>query len=147
MGSSKRLENTTTLFLRKREFGFLCPDFSLGVSDDGFLLPRSRKQLLKRSLLGAKVATRDLTGRYSLKVHCEGAVLFELPVIVAWATHRSLKLDLFLALKVRDPHALRRQLKPWAGKDVELSLQPRLAPHLQRPALPTARWGQSRDSC
>jgi hypothetical protein len=139
-----RLENTTTLFLRKREFGFLCPDFSLSVSDDGFLLPRSRKQLLKRSLLDAPVATRDLTGRYSLKVHCEGAAICELPVIVAWATHRSLKLERFLAVKVRDPQSVRRQLKPLAGKDVELTLTPRLAPHLRRPAL--FRLGRSPDS-
>ena len=43
--AAKRLENTTTVFARKREFGFVCPSFSIGVSGDGFLLPRSAKQL------------------------------------------------------------------------------------------------------
>ena len=133
MSLNKRLETTSTLFLRKREFGFLCPDFSLGVSDDGFLLPRSHKQLLKRSLIAMNVSTRDLTGRYNLSVHCEGRQFCELPVIVTWATHHTLKLDAFLAVKVRDADKVRRHLKPIIGKDVEISLKPRLAPHLKRP--------------
>ena len=129
----RRLENTTTLFLKKREFGFVCPDFSLGMSEDGFLLPRAHKHLLRRSLIERDVATRDLTGRYTLKLHCDGRLVCELPVIVAWATHKSVDGDPFLAVKVRDPEKVRRELKGLTGRHVELALKPRLAPHLLRP--------------
>lgn len=128
----KRLENTATLFARKREFGFVCPAFSLGISGDGFVLPRSAKQLLRRSLIPAKVATRDITGRYYMAIHHRGSQFCNLPVIVAWASHPSLG-NAFLALKVLDEQKLRRSLKPLAGKDVELVFRPRLAARLARP--------------
>ena len=131
---AKRLENASSLFARKREFGFVCPAFSIGMSGNGFLLPRSAKHLLRRSLITAKVATRDITGRYFLAIHHEGAQLCNVPVIVAWASHPSVA-NAFLALKVPDEQKLRRSLRPLAGKDVELVFRPRLAPHLARPAL------------
>ena len=130
----KRLENTSSLFARKREFGFVCPVFSIGMSGNGFLLPRSAKHLLRRSLITAKVATRDITGRYFMAIHHEGAQLCNVPVIVAWASHPSVA-NAFLALKVPDEQKLRRSLRPLAGKDVELVFRPRLAPHLARPAI------------
>jgi hypothetical protein len=130
--SARRLENTTTLFARKREFGFLCPAFTMGVSGDGFLLPRSAKQLLRRSLITAKVPTRDITGRYFMAIHHQGAQFCNVPVIVAWASHPSFA-NPFLALKVSDEQKLRRSLKALLGKDVELVFRPRLAPHLARP--------------
>jgi hypothetical protein len=126
--SAKRLENTT-LFARKREFGFVCPAFTMGISGDGFLLPRSAKQLLRRSLITAKVATRDITGRYFMAIHHQGVQFCIVPVIVAWASHPSLS-NAFLALKVPDEQKLRRSLKALAGKDVELVFRPRLASHL-----------------
>jgi hypothetical protein len=129
---AKRLENTTTLFARKREFGFVCPAFTMGISGDGFLLPRSAKQLLRRSFIIAKVATRDITGRYFMAIHHEGVQVCIVPVIVAWASHPSLS-NAFLALKAPDEQKLRRSLKPFAGKDVELVFRPRLAPHMARP--------------
>jgi hypothetical protein len=131
---AKRLENTSSLFARKREFGFVCPAFSIGMSGNGFLLPRSAKHLLRRSLITAKVATRDITGRYFMAIHHEGAQLCNVPVIVAWASHPSVA-NAFLALKVPDEQKLRRSLCPLAGKDVELVFRPRLAPHLARPAI------------
>jgi hypothetical protein len=130
----KRLENTSSLFARKREFGFVCPVFSIGMSGNGFLLPRSAKHLLRRSLITAKVATRDITGRYFMAVHHEGAKFCDVPVIVAWASHPSVA-NPFLALKVPDEQKLRRGLRALAGKDVELVFRPRLAPHLVRPAM------------
>jgi hypothetical protein len=130
--AAKRLENTSTFFARKREFGFVCPAFTMGLSGDGFLLPRSAKQLLRRSLITGKVATRDITGRYYLAIHHQGAQFCNVPVIVAWANHPSLS-NAFLALKVPDEQKLRRSLKPLAGQDVELVFRPRLAPHLARP--------------
>ena len=129
----KRLENTATLFARKREFGFVCPGFSVGIAGNGFLLPRSAKQLLRRSLITAKVATRDITGRYFMAIHHEGAQFCNVPVIVAWASHPSFA-NAFLALKVSDEQTVRRSLRPLAGKDVELVFRPRLAPHVVRPA-------------
>ena len=129
----KRLENTTTIFARKREFGFVCPAFTIGISGDGFLLPRSAKQLLRRSLITGKVATRDITGRYFMAIHHRGAQFCVVPVIVAWANHPSLS-NAFLAVKVPDEQKLRRSLKALIGQDVELVFRPRLAPHLARPA-------------
>lgn len=111
---------------KNREFGFICPEFSIGVSGDGFLLPRSGKRLLRRSLLiGAR--TRDLTGRYTWEIHHEGAQYWSLPVVVAWARHRT-EPEPFLAIRARHPRLIRQQLKPLAGSDVELSFSPRLEP-------------------
>jgi hypothetical protein len=133
MSISRRLENSSTLFARKREFGFVCPAFTLGLAGNGFLLPRSAKQLLRRTLIPGKVATRDITGRYFLAIHHEGVQFCNLPVIVAWASHPSLG-NPFLAIKVPDEPKLRRLLKPLLGKDVELVFRPRLASHLAHPA-------------
>jgi len=133
MSTSRRIENTSTLFARKREFGFVCPGFTLGLAPNGFLLPRSAKQLLRRTLIPGKVATRDITGRYFMAIHYEGAQFCNVPVIVAWASHPSLG-QAFLAIKVPDEPNLRRQLKPLLGKDVELVFRPRLPAHLSRPA-------------
>ena len=131
--NARRLENTTTLFARKREFGFVCPSFTMGASGDGFLLPRSGKQLLRRSLIADKVATRDITGRYFMSIHHQGAQFCNVPVVVAWASHPSVA-ELFLALKASDDQKLRRSLRHLAGGDVELVFRPRMAPHLARPA-------------
>ena len=131
--NARRLENTTTLFARKREFGFICPAFSMGVSGDGFLLPRSGKQLLRRSLISEKVATRDITGRYFMAIHHQGAQFCNVPVVVAWASHPSLA-NPFLALKAPDEQKLQRSLRLLAGEEVELVFRPRLAPYLARPA-------------
>lgn len=131
--NARRLENTTTLFARKREFGFVCPAFTMGVSGDGFLLPRSARQLLRRSLISEKVATRDITGRYFMSIHYQGAQFCNVPVVVAWASHPSVA-DLFLALKASEDQKLRRALRHLAGGDVELVFRPRMAPHLARPA-------------
>jgi hypothetical protein len=121
------------MFIKNREFGFLCPAFSISLSAGGFLLPRSRRQLLRRSLLaGAK--TRDLTGRYTWEIHHEGAEFWSLPVVVAWARHPS-QPEPFLAIRAGHPRLVRQQLKPLAGCDVELSFSPRLAPDLLRPLL------------
>ena len=119
------------MFIKNREFGFLCPAFSVSLSADGFLLPRSRRQLLRRSLLGG-AKTRDVTGRYTWEIHHEGAAYWSLPVVVAWARHAS-QPEPFLAIKAGHPRLVRQQLKPLAGRDVELSFSPRLAPDLLRP--------------
>src|ERR1041384_810086 len=124
--AARRLENTTTLFARKREFGFVCPSFSIGVSGDGFLLPRSAKQLLRRSLSPAKVPTRDINGRYFMAVRHQGAQVCNVAVIVAWASHPSYA-NAFLAVKVPDEHKLQRSLKPLSGQAVELVFRPRPA--------------------
>jgi len=113
------------MHLKNREFGFICPDFSLGLSGNGFLLPRSRRELLSKSLLkGAK--TRHLTGRYTWEIHHEGSEYWSLPVVVTWARHR-IHPEPFLAIKANHPRLIRGQLKALAGADVELSFSPRLA--------------------
>ena len=108
-----------------REFGFICPDFSLSLSANGFLLPRSRRALLGRSLIiGAK--TRHLTGAYVWEIHHNGAEFWSLPVVVAWARHRTHP-EPFLAIRASHPRLVRQQLKALAGADVELSFSPRSA--------------------
>src|SRR3954471_8026145 len=129
---AKPLEHPPTAFARKREFGFVCPSFSIGVSGDGFLLPRSAKQLLRRSLITDKVPTRDITGRYFMAIHHQGGQVCSVAVIVAWASHPS-HANAFLAVKAPDEHKLQRSLKFLSGADVELVFRPRLAPHLARP--------------
>jgi hypothetical protein len=113
------------MLLKNREFGFICPDFSLGLSGDGFLLPRSRRELLGRSLLRA-ARLRQLTGRYTWEIHHDGAEFWSLPVVVAWARHRAHP-EPFLAIRTRHPRLVRQQLKALAGADVEISFSPRLA--------------------
>src|SRR5262245_7041187 len=130
--AARRPENPAIAFARKREFGFVSPAFSAAVSGDGFLLPRSAKQLLRRSLITVRVATRDSTGRYFMEIHHEGAQFCNVPVIVAWASHTSLA-NAVLAVKAPDEQKLRRLLRPLAGKDVEHVIRPGLAGHLVRP--------------
>lgn len=113
------------MLLKNREFGFICPEFSLGLSGDGFLLPRSRKELLGKSLLSA-AKTRQLTGRYTWEIHHEGAEYWNLPVVVTWARHRAHP-EPFLAIKAHHPRLVRQQLKALSGADVEISFSPRLA--------------------
>ena len=111
------------MFPRKREFGFICPDFSLSLSGDGFLLPRSRKELLRRSLLGVTHA-RELTGRYTWEIHHAGEEFWNLPVVIAWGRHPS-QAEPFLAIRAPHPRLVRQQLRDLAGSDVELSFAPR----------------------
>ncbi len=111
--------------LKTREFGFICPDFSLGLSANGFLLPRSRRELLGRSLIGG-AKTRHLTGPYTWEIHHDGAAYWSMPVVVAWARHRTHP-EPFLAIKASHPRLVRQQLKALAGADVELSFSPRPA--------------------
>ena len=111
---------------RHREFGFICPAFSVGLSGNGFLLPQSRAQLLRRSLI-AGASTRQLMGRYLWQIHCDGEEFWRLPVVVAWARHRS-QAEPFLAIKAAHVRLVRQQLQPLAGRDVALSFTPRLAP-------------------
>jgi hypothetical protein len=113
------------MLARNREFVFICPVFSVGLSGNGFLLPRSRRQLLRRSLL-PRAKTRDVTGRYTWEIHCDGAEFWSLPVVVTWARHHS-QSEPFLAIKTNHPALVRQQLKPLAGADVELSFLPRAA--------------------
>src|SRR6185503_978721 len=145
IAAARRLENTTTLFARKREFGFVCPSFTIGLSGDGFLLPRSAKQLLRRSLITVKVPTRDITGRYFMAIHHQGAQVCNVAVIVAWASHPA-HASAFLGVKAPDEHKLQRSLKSLSGEDVEIVFRPRLAPHMARPAglRASTKWGRAR---
>ena len=108
--------------LKTREFGFICPDFSLSLSSNGFLVPRSRRELLGRSLItGAK--TRHLVGRYTWEIHHGGEEYWSLPVVVTWARHRTYP-EPFLAIRASHPRLVLQQLKALVGKDVELSFSP-----------------------
>lgn len=107
----------------KREFGFICGQFSIGVSANGFVLPGSEDQPFRKSLI-PEAEQGDLTGPYLLVVHHAGEVVCEMPVEVGWARHRS-QPEPFLGMKVDDPAALRAQLQGFCGQHVELQFTPR----------------------
>ena len=109
--------------LKTREFGFICPDFSLSLSANGFLLPRSRRELLGRSLI-PRAKSHHLIGRYTWEIHHEGAEYWSLPVVVTWGRHRTYP-EPFLAIRAPHPRLIRQQLKALVGTDVELSFSPR----------------------
>jgi hypothetical protein len=92
-----------------REFGFICRDFSVGQSADGFVLPGSDGDYLGRSLVG-DADPAELSGRYLLRVYC---------VDVGWGTHSS-QAEPVLAIKADDPAKLTEALRKVCGKDVEL---------------------------
>lgn len=107
----------------KREFGFICGQFSVGMSANGFVLPGSDNGFFRKSLI-PEAEQSDLTGDYTLVVHHSGEVVCEAPVQVGWARHRS-QSEPFLGIKTDDPKALRLLLGVYAGKHVELQFTPR----------------------
>jgi len=109
--------------MAKREFGFICGNFSVGMSSNGFVLPGSDDQPFRKSLI-PDADQGDVTGDYTLLVHHSGDVVCETPVQVGWARHRS-QTEPFLGIKADDPNALRMLLGVYAGKHVELQFTPR----------------------
>jgi len=109
--------------MAKREFGFICGHFSVGVSANGFVLPGSDDQPFRKSLI-PEAEQRDVTGYYTLVVHHSGEVVCEAPVQVGWARHRS-QAEPFLGIKTDDARSLRLLLGVYVGKHVELQFMPR----------------------
>ena len=108
--------------MASREFGFICGDFSVGVSSNGFVLPGSDNLFFCRSLI-ADAHQDEISGRYLLQVHHRGKVVCRLRVDVGWGTHHS-QVEPFLGIRVRDPALLREELGQFIGEHVELQFTP-----------------------
>jgi hypothetical protein len=106
-----------------REFGFICGDFSVGMSSNGFVLPGSDNDFFRKSMI-PEADQAQITGHYTLLVHHGGEVVCEAPVQVGWATHAS-QAEPFLGMKADDGRALRLLLGLYSGKHVELQFTPR----------------------
>ena len=101
-----------------REFGFICREFSVGQSANGFVLPGSDGKYLGRSLVAA-ADPAEVSGRYLLRVYCAGRMVCSGKVEVGWGTHAS-EAQPVLAIKADDAVKLAEALGKVSGKDVEL---------------------------
>ena len=99
------------------EFGLICGDFSIGVSNQ-FLLPRSEQDYIAKSVLPAAEPV-DVSGRFLMRVYNEGHMVCNAKVEVTWDAHQS-HAEPFLAIKVDDASALSEKLGKFGGKQVEL---------------------------
>jgi hypothetical protein len=107
----------------KQEFGFVCGEFSVALSENDIVMPGSKDQPLKKSLL-PYLSMDDAAGHYTLSATCEGSIICDMPVHVVWVDHKSQR-EPFLGLKVDDPKELRGALGALVGKRVELKFTPR----------------------
>ena len=105
-----------------REFGFICGDFSVGLSTNGFVLPGSDNLFFGKSLV-AGADQDEITGRYLMQIHHGGKVVCRLRVEIGWGTHHS-QVEPFLGIRVRDPALLQEELGRFAGQHVELQFTP-----------------------
>jgi hypothetical protein len=100
-----------------REFGLICGDFSVGVSNE-FLLPKSEEVYIGRSVIPAGDPD-EVAGRFLMRVYNDGHMVCNAKVEVTWSAHKS-QAEPFLAIKVDDASALGESLGKFGGKQVEL---------------------------
>ena len=108
--------------MSKQTFGFVCGEFSFALSGNEIVMPGSKNQPLKKSLL-PNATMEDSAGHYPLLAKCEGRVVCDIPVHVLWVAHAS-QPEPFLGLKADDPVELRGALGALVGKRVELTFTP-----------------------
>ncbi len=109
--------------MNKLTFGFICGDFSVALSGNDLVLPGSKNQPLKFSMIACS-DVNDAAGIYTLNVKSEGSVVCDLPVHVMWVTHQS-QPQPFLGLKADNSKELRESLQAYVGKSVELTFTPK----------------------
>lgn len=109
--------------MSKITFGFSCGAFSVALSGNNIVLPGSKNQPLKKSLI-PRVEINDAAGLYRMRVTSAGSVVCDMPVHVVWVGHPSQR-EPFLGLKTDAPQDLRAALNAYAGKAVELEFVPR----------------------
>jgi hypothetical protein len=107
----------------KQEFGFTCGQFSVALSGNDLVLPGSKNQPLRKSLLPYS-ELNDTAGLYTLEVKAADRIVCHMPVHVMWVTHPS-QPEPFLGLKAEDSAELRTALAVYEGKSVELIFTPR----------------------
>jgi hypothetical protein len=103
-----------------REFGLICGDFSVGVSNQ-FLLPKSEELYIRRSVIPVIPSgdPNEVAGRFLMRVYNDGHMVCNAKVEVSWGAHQS-QAEPFLAIKVDDASALGESLGRFGGKQVEL---------------------------
>jgi len=107
----------------KHTFGFHCGSFSVALSGNDMVLPGSKDQPLRKSLVPA-VKLNDTAGPYTLRVKSEGSWVCDLPVHVYWVGHAG-QPEPFLGVKAENSAELRSALSVYQGKAVELEFVPR----------------------
>ena len=108
--------------MNKIEFGFRCGKFSVALSGNELVLPGSKNQPLRISLIACG-DPNDAAGKYTLAVKSYGSIVASIPVHVMWVTHQS-EPEPFLGLKAENPTELRSALAVYEGKEVELTFKP-----------------------
>jgi hypothetical protein len=108
--------------IMKQKFGFTCGQFSVALSGNGVVLPGSKNQPLRKSLLPHS-DLNDTAGFYTLEVKSGDSIVCHMPVHVMWVTHPS-QPEPFLGLKAEDSPELRDALAAYEGKSVELIFTP-----------------------
>src|SRR5207247_1051956 len=91
-----------------REFGFICGNFSVEVSANGFVLPGAEGSRLGRSLVAA-ADPAEVSGRYLLRVYWSGHMVCNAKVEVGWVTHAA-QAEPVLAIKADDAAKLTEAL-------------------------------------
>ena len=109
--------------MKKIEFGSLCGKFSVALSGNDIVLPGSKNQPLKFSLIACADPNRA-AGQYTLEVKSGGSIVANMPVHAMWVTHKS-QPEPFLGLKAEYSTELRESLVVSVGQAVELVLTPR----------------------
>jgi hypothetical protein len=105
-----------------REFGFICGDFTVAMSNDGYVMPGSDNLYFAKSLVeGAQAG--EVSGRYLLRVYHRGSVVCRAKVEVGWGGHRT-QGEALLGLKSDAAPALLAELRKFSGKEVELQFTP-----------------------
>jgi hypothetical protein len=115
-------EAIEAVIMPKQTFGFVCGEFSISLSGNEIVLPGSKNNPLKKSLL-PYAGMNDTAGLYTLRVACEGKVVCDMPVHVVWVGHQS-QPEPFLGIKTDNPEELRGALAFYVGKRVELEFLP-----------------------
>jgi hypothetical protein len=105
-----------------REFGFICPHFSVDVASNGTVHPGTEGACLGQSLL-AGAASADITGRFLLRVYWSGHMVCNGKVEVGWDKHPS-QPEPVLAIKPNKAAKLAEAMRKVSGQDVELRLTP-----------------------
>jgi hypothetical protein len=108
--------------MAKQTFGFMCGEFSVALSGNGVVMPGSRDQPLKKSLL-PYAAMDDCAGPYTLDVKSGGAAVCHMPVHVLWVGHET-QPEAFLGFRPENPEEMRVALGAYIGMPVELEFTP-----------------------
>lgn len=108
--------------MEKVTFGFRCGSFSVALSGNDMVLPGSKNQPLRRSLIGVK-DINDAAGQYTMRVKSEEEWVCDLPVHVYWVGHPS-QPEPFLGIKAESSSELRASLAVYEGKVVEIEFVP-----------------------